>query len=628
MKPMLTANEARALQRQNRLRRFNEKLRDADTLSPPTANGLIPPDNLTPSSVQLDGLEVQIPEWGRVLPNDKLYIVWQGELTNIAYVVTDPETQVFPITIQIPSSYFSTNGSYIISYSVAATSGAPASSAPLVIKVDTEAPNQGNIPGALIYPDEVIKNGLTLEYLSQNKNQVIATVPSYTKMEAGQVVNPVWASINLPSITVTADDVKAGKVSVNIPTDIITQSGEGSIESHYTLTSRAGFDGLESDPALVNVILTPVPANLKAPVVPLAVDGLIDLPDADAGVTVEISQYSNALTGDNIIAKWGSASLAANTVISDNFPVEISVPREIVISEGTGTINVSYQVIRKGNIYDAPAITVEVDVDHVGPENPDEGTPVNEALDPPEVKGSTGETNALEPADAGKVATVTVPLYENAKIGEIITVYWGSGAQSQILDTHSVTQTDLDNDAFEDFIVSADIVDSTPNDPEWPVHYTLSRATEPANPVLSPTQLVNVYLTGPSNLVPPVLPDINELGWLLIEAVENGAAVSIPVYENMANGDVVTIYWQAFSTTNAAEGTEIENSAYESNKTVGAPELANGIAFTVPYQEYIDPIASASPYAQGSAQIKYTVNQAGHEFASEMVVVPIDLGHP
>lgn len=160
------------------------------------------------------------------------------------------------------------------------------------------------------------------------------------------------------------------------------------------------------------------------------------------------------------------------------------------------------------------------------------------------------------------------------------------------------------------------------------MHYTLSRAIESANPVQSPTQLVSIYLNGPSELEQAILPDRNEQGWLLMGKVENGANVSVNVYKNMLVGDIVTVYWQAFSSTNAAQGTKIEGSTYEESKTVGAPELAGGVKFVVHYTGNIDVIASASPYAQGACQVQYKVTQSGHEFSSEIAVVPIDLGTP
>lgn len=628
MNQMPTASEVRVLHRKKRLARFNANLRLDQTMTAPTVSNLIAPDNLVPSTAELSGLEVSIPEWDRIRPDDIVSLMWEGTKVDVSQTVADPDNQQFPITLKLPSDFLKTNGTHKLGYYVIATSGAEALSFTIDVKVDLDPPNQGNTPDALIFPTEVVNNGLTLEYLTANDGRVIATVPAYKMMEAGQTVYPVWGNLNLPSVVVTEEDVNAGQVSVAIQGDAVMAAGEGAIESHYRLTSRAGYDGLDSESSVVSVILTPVPANLKAPKVPFADDGLIDLPDADKGVTIEISEYSNAINGDSIIAKWGNTSLPVVSVTAGNFPIEIDVPRRTIMAEGSGSISVMYQVIRKDRTYDSPPIKVTVDVDHVGPDNPDDDNPVNEALLPPTIKGSTEETNALEPADAGKVAHVTVPFYDNAKLGEVITVSWGENSQAKLLTAHTVVQADLDNKSFPDFEVPADVVSATPNDPEWPVFYTLSRAVEPANPVRSPSQLVNVYLTGPSNLGQPVLPDVNDRGWLLLANVENGANVLVPVYENMESGDSVTIMWQAFSTTNAAAGTEIEDSAYTASKTVGAPELAAGVAFVIPYEGYIDAIAAASPYAQGSAQVKYTVSQSGHEFASEAIVVPVDLGIP
>lgn len=426
----ITENEARTLARQNRLKRFNSNAMLEEDLPAPQVNNLISPDNLVPSEAEISGLNISIPEWSRVLPNDKIYLLVQGEQTEIFHVVLDPEKEKFPIVLNTPTSLFPSNRSYVISYAIAAQSGSTSYSAPVTIKIDRESPNQGNMPDALIYPEEIIAKGLTLEYLTAHNEFLIATVPAYTKMEAGQTVNPVWADNDLPAVTVTDADVKAGKIAVSISSEIIKAAGEGVIQSHYSLTSRAGYDGLPSDPSLVSVILTPVPTNLLAPTVPLAADGLIDLPDVDSGVAIEIPEYSNAINGDIIYAKWGNTTLTKITVSEGKFPMEILVPRYIIIAEGSGSITISYQVDRKGRVYESPVTKVLVDVDHAGPDNPDESDPVNKALGAV-IKGSSSTVNALEPDDLGKDAYVTVPFYNEAKVGEVITVYWGTGSQEK-----------------------------------------------------------------------------------------------------------------------------------------------------------------------------------------------------
>lgn len=629
MSKTVTAKEARLSQNARRLERYKKLTREAPGLAAPEIPGLLDPDNLVPASLLENGLTVNIPQWNRVLTGDVVELTWSGgSNSSISVTIDDAATQEFPIPVSIGSSYVANDGVYNLYYRVVAATGSSSLSESVTILINRTPPNYGNRPQALQYPADVINGGITSEYLAAHDDQVIATVPGYPDIAVGQVVHAVWNGSSLLPVTVTDADVQAAAVSVVIPGDTIRESGEGHFESHYSLTSRAGFDGLESDPATVDVILIPEPADLKAPAVPLAADGLIDLEDADKGVALEIETYSNARTGDEILASWGETKLGLTLVVQSDALQYVDVPRRVILSEGTGTLSVSYQVIRDGRIYKSPETDVIVNVDRVGPDDPNDDTPVNEALEPPVVTGSSGSENELLPEDAGKAASVTVPFYDTANAGEIITVYWGQGADATPLAPHTVAADDISNKAFPDFTVAADVVDATANNPEFPVYYTLGRAEEPHNPVLSPAQPVNVFLKGPSDLGPVTFVDINNVGWLLKENVENGCNVRVEVYNNMAAGDTVALNWQAFSTTNAAAGTEIEGSAYTASKTVGAPELAAGVLFTVPYETYIDAIAGASTTAMGSGQVQYTVTQSGVDFAGETAFVQIDLGAP
>ncbi|WEL56972.1 hypothetical protein PZ739_07330 [Pseudomonas kermanshahensis] len=59
-------------------------------------------------------------------------------------------------------------------------------------------------------------------------------------------------------------------------------------------------------PATIDVVMTPEPADLPPPEVPLATDDdVLSLEDAQAGVTVEIGQYTNLKDDDKILVTWG-----------------------------------------------------------------------------------------------------------------------------------------------------------------------------------------------------------------------------------------------------------------------------------------------------------------------------------
>ncbi|AJY39483.1 hypothetical protein I6G56_25680 [Burkholderia humptydooensis] len=643
----ITAEQARALQRSIRLVRYQRmKARAPLALGAPTVPDALGDDNLLPKDVLIAGMRVQVPRWDRVLLDDVLTVSWREEIV-YTYTVTDPDNQVFPIEHTIPVDKLSTDGTFVLKYIVEADSGQPSPSDETRVKIDRRPPHQGNIPDAMVFPPDVVRDGITLEYLDANGDEVIATVPDWGDMEVGQTVHPQWMTQLLQEIEVTPEHVTNREVPVPIPGELIRATGEGTRTAIYHLTSRAGFDGERSIPSNVNVLLKPVPANLKTPRVPLAADGLIDLVDADAGVAIEVDAYDNVEPGDLVLAVWGATPLTPVPVVPGVFPVAVDVPRQTILATGSGTaINVSYEVQRGNKRYGPASTTVNVDVDTVAPVDPDPTDPENGALDPVTVIGGSGTSpnNELLQPDRGQDATVTVPYYERIGdpgglpdlpvLGTIITLYWGQAPLPVVtIGEHTVDQDDIDNQAFPDFTVDKAIVNATANNPAFPVYYTLSRpSTAPTpNPVLAPARSVKVKLTGPGGdlgLQKAVFPEASDRGWWLPAQVINGGKVKVNVYELMKEGDEVTLFWQAFSTTNAAPGSEITGTDYSFPVTVGAPELANGVDFVVPYADKIEPI-SGVPSKQGSGRVTYTVEQDGDTFTSiEPAVVKVELGQP
>lgn len=632
MSMKITAEQARSLQRNACLARAEFRRNQVRALDPLTVDGLLFDDNLVPISLLDQGLSVHIPAWDRAQAGDELRVKWDG-LPIFRLVLSDPATEL-PYDYHLPAERLLLDGAHQLSYNVKAISGTGGESPAFLITVDHAPPNYGNIPGALTFPEEVMTDGITAQYLADNDDKVVATVPPYAKMEADQSVSVVWdISLAVPKATVLPEHVDVG-VPVDIPGDIIRAGGDGPIDVTYYLTSRAGLDGAISQHSFVDVILSAPPSGLLPPSVPLAADGIVDLTDADVGVIIEVPAYQNAGAGDLVAASWGTAALALYPMPLDGLPAEIAVPRATVLSVGNGDISVSYQIMRNGHPFSADPITVKVDVTQVGPVDPDPSTPENESLAKPTVRGGvSGLANELDPSDAAVAAQVTVPMYDEAKVGEIVTVHWGSGSSASVLTPYAITQADIDAETIPAFLVDVPILQAMPNDPAWPLHYTLSRpqgsATE--NPVLSPTQTINAHMVGPGGqdgLPPATFPDINEAGWLLRPTVDpDGAKVKVAAYENMQVGDVVSLEWAAYSTTNTQSGSEISGAQFTDDITVTAETLGKDLDFVVPFEEYIQPIETESDELQGSALVTYVVTPEGEdiEFRSEQATVKIEL---
>ncbi|WP_157378475.1 hypothetical protein [Burkholderia ubonensis] len=634
MSTKLTAEQSRDIQRTMQLARYRAMQVDAGNLPPPDITSeTIGDDKLLPLNVLDSGLNFSVLKWG-VAANDTVQIFWNGQhISELDHDIPDPDTEKFPIAFTLDSKYLKNDGTYSLTYQVERASGKTTDSDPTTIKIDTRPPNYGN-PPVLQFPDDVINNGLTPDYLNKHDG-LDATVPRYQGMETGQSVQLYWNSTPVDPVTITTGvDTK-----IHIPKDTIVAGGNGEKQAYCHLVSRAGVVGHDSEPPVaITVALDPVPANLKAPTVPLA-DPVVDLDDATAGVSIFISQYDNFQATDLVLAKWGNTSLPAvpveNSFTTPPNKVEVKVPRGVVVNEGSGDISVSYQIQRGTLSYSAPPLSVTVDVSHAGPPDPDPDTPVNENLAAPIVKGASGQSNKLGPADDNNPASVTVPYYGDIQgaiieAGDIIRVYWGVPPTQTPLNPYTLTQDDISNKNIPDFTVDANVVHATPDGNDWEVYYTVGRpiTTPPENPSLSSSQTIDVAMRTPTNLDPAVFPDANKRGWLVTATVTSGARVHVKPYNNMKIGDQVTLNWQAYKTTNAASGDEISGTSYQSpTLTVDSQsQLSNGLDFLVPYQIYIEPIATAAKYGQGSGKAYYTILQNGQSYNSPDAVAPIDLG--
>ncbi|NKB84536.1 hypothetical protein HED51_21000 [Ochrobactrum grignonense] len=285
-----------------------------------------------------------------------------------------------------------------------------------------------------------MNNKITTKYLEENNDQVIVTVPAYDEMEAGQTVILWWNSRKttaIPAVVVTAQHVTDQKIPIVIPGAQFTALPDSRVYLQYNLVSRVGYEGPPSEMAYVDVSLQPEPTNLQDPIVPLAADGLIDLDDANAGVEIQILAYTNIVNGDSVVAYWGSSSLSPEMVSANEFPVFVSVPRAIVLKEGSGTIQVRYEVQRGASVTQSSSIPVTVDVSTVGPVDPVPDTNVNEALQPPSIRGGSNKNavNTLLADDKGKAATAIIPFYQSGRgnpaapiiteEGAVIELIWG-----------------------------------------------------------------------------------------------------------------------------------------------------------------------------------------------------------
>lgn len=344
----ISADEARELQTQLRLKQYRDREENGfPPMVPPTfVDAFIQPGNLATKDILVNGFDLVVPPWPRVSVDDDVHLFINNTLVfkDPIYTVPNPlPNPLPPITYKVEPFYLGVyKGGIKIQYRVESGSGQTDVSELLEIQIDREPPGTGASPAALQFP-AAMNNKVTLQYLDANQNQVIATVPTYAPMEAGQTVTLWWngkRTAAIAPVTVTALDVANGTVSIIIPGAQFRGVTDESVLLQYSLSNRAGFEGFPSETSTLAISLQPQPNNLRAPTVPLAADGLIDLADADKGVEIQVDAYTNVINGDQIVAYWGNTALNPEAVLANNFPVFVSVPRSVVLAEGSGDITV------------------------------------------------------------------------------------------------------------------------------------------------------------------------------------------------------------------------------------------------------------------------------------------------
>lgn len=654
----ISAEQARAYQKQLRLEQFRNRAETGTLPLQPAepVDAFIQPGNLATKDILRDGFELRIPEWTRIAGDDDviLFINNVEVFDNPIYSV--PETYIpgsyTPVIYPVPSFYLGGyKGTITLKYHVLSGSGQRDVSEPLEIEIDREPPGNGAAPVPLQFP-AAMGNKVTLRYLDDNQDQVIATVPAYTPMEAGQTVSLWWngkRTTAVAPVVVTAEDVTNGTVQIVIPGAQFRNLTDERVMLQYSLSNRAGFESYPSESSTIMISLDPEPANLKDPVVPLAADGLIDLADANQGVEIKIDAYTNIMTGDTIVAHWGNSPLNPEAVVANNFPVFVSVPRSVVLKEGSGSIPVYYEVMRGGAATKSNTIQVNVDVMTVGPVDPDPTTPVNEALQIPWIQGGSKihPLNELGIQDKGKTATATIPFFQSPQgkpaepiittPGAQITLLWGAYPGSQIpIGPFTVTQAHLDAQELPVITIPASAVDAAPDGNGFEVYYTLSRPAGDTvrNPVSSPSAKLTIKMNipgGPDGLLAPKIMGTTAKNWITKETIQarGGVKIKVDPYSGMKVDDVVQLQWIAFSSLTNAPGTEIAATKYTSEHIVKTVDITNGLEFSVPYTPYVEQIAvETGNQRQGSATATYTVTQNGDTYASKVATVKIELSSP
>ncbi|WP_455922874.1 hypothetical protein [Pseudomonas putida] len=570
-------------------------------------------------------LVVSIPLWNAGSNTEEYLSVFVNDIAVIdnRQLAIPHDPAEFEVTL--PARFFASEGVHTLWYSYINDVGNPKESIETVVTIDKTPPGNNAPIGALIFPPEVVANGITAEYLGSHNDEVVASVPAYLGAKRGDYISWYWGTTP-PSDEDLPDGTTAGLIDVNapvtitIPGDVIRAKGAGQKAAPFVIHDRANNIREVFGVPYFPVELLPPPFGLLAPEVPLAEDGLIDLGDAQLGVEVVIPDYQGYDPSDYYQVEWDGIVQAITPITTPSFTISWATLSRNGL--GPRAVIVKYYVKRTATSlvrYPSPELTVNVDFRAPGPDPIVPGP--NPLLLPVTVRGGAWQTgdpdNKLTIADRGQPATATVELAAKIEDGDILTLRWGTfpgtaatvtinGESEGDVVTFPVPWNVINQGGFNEFVR---------------VDYTVSRPGLP-NAQLSMLQLVDARISQLEGLPNPVLPAATTLpnGRQVLNCASkiwDGIVVNVPGDGSVfSSGDRVVCYFQGYSDANNT--TPILNTDKEFVIPSLTPAQAiNGFSFTItPYTGMIELVSD------GSADIYYRLFKADGQEGSSLLLQP------
>ncbi|MFK0088337.1 hypothetical protein ACIQUS_13710 [Pseudomonas sp. NPDC090755] len=566
----------------------------------------------------------------------KVELMWDREPVGMATELPaflNPEDH-FPLTLMLPVECMGDAGSYRLNYRV--TTFNPETSAPLSVRLDSEAPNEGGSPGRLNFPSPIDTTGITEEYLQNNDNQVLATINPWPDIWLEDRVYYFWdldLRNGLPRVEdadghVEITDTSLDPVVVPFSEAFLRTRRNGLHTVYYALQDRSGNSGPLSVQTSVTVALEVLP-DLPLPKVPLAEDELIDLEDAVTGVTVEVPLIEGAQPGDVLQANWNGEPLASYELTDPlQWPVPVDVPWTVLSKDALyerQLVRVYYQWTRTG-VFErqSGSIFVDVDLTVAGPVQPEFPALENPLLVPlPVVKGKQGD-NQLGDPDFELNALVELELPERMNAGDRLELFWGRHPQA--VDFH-VVQTDESAGTLVRFHVPWSIILEQGNHPALPMYY---RTFNGVNYQRSRAVEVLVDISRLAVLAWPEFPDADRWGWIKCnspQAPSLGVRIRVPGDElQLQEGDRCEVIWQGCRNNNGSDFITTTFQVIARPAPLDPVEAEEGF---IELQGSFDPFIRDPAALNGSARVYYRIRRDnGHLLYSKVNFVRLSIVYP
>ncbi|MFS0827920.1 hypothetical protein [Pseudomonas phoenicis] len=308
--------------------------------------------NLVPISALIQPLRVEVLPWPNSDPErgeETLKLFWNDvEIERRSWTSPiSPEDLVFEVPVR-----FLLEGRPVLRYEVTVFNGQTASSAPLTLTIDLTAPALASPDSRLLFDPQVIADGVTVEYLENNGDQVVATLPDYRSPMVGDCIRYYWdrqqgdQDLVEERILTSADLGKS--VQLVLSGDLIRQRGDGERHVHYRIIDRAGNVSVASQALILVVKATPAPRLLSRPDLPKASGTsetvVLDLNSLRGALEAFIPQDAGVGSQEPVEMQWAEpASLGAATIKGTPGTLAFTIPYECLAAHSGKTLPLYYK---------------------------------------------------------------------------------------------------------------------------------------------------------------------------------------------------------------------------------------------------------------------------------------------
>lgn len=391
--------------------------------------------NLLPRSALTRPLRVEVPLWPGSDPEkgeETVRLYWDDvEIATRSWTAPIPPQDLL---FDVPVQYLD-EGRPVLRYEVVLFNGTPGNSAPLTLTIDLTAPDLATPDDRLQFDPQVIANGVTVEYLENNGDQLQALLPDYTSPMVGDRIHYYWD--RQPGADDLADEKVLVLADLGKPLqlvfagDLIRDRGDGDRYLHYRITDRAGNQSRASVVVTLAVKAVPPPRVLSWPELPKA---------SGSGETVVLDL--NALRGELQALIPDDAGVGSEELVEMQWGEPGMTGAETI----AGSPGTRHFVIPFGRLAAHSGKTIPLYYTATGDESSRRLVRVlayTPYAPPPQVLEADADVLSLaKVVGAARITQRAWPLISTDQRAKVRVV--GPGAEYPVVDAHPVTQEEID----------------------------------------------------------------------------------------------------------------------------------------------------------------------------------------